>query len=251
VQALKYEEDISGGVSGGSDVARAFSDGGGVKSARASSLSAFLIERASCNIELANFLYWYLKVEMSNPIYEARYREVFIAFQGKLTSVRVNVNSGSIIPPGQASMPESTLSLWNLLTEQDKFISGILRCQNESLIVRGKKDAKESHLREILAAGGFHNIPHAVPLPSAPHIWVKGVNCNSAKMFKSALYPAVLEFRVDNLAKSSDKKKVHKDERTLYKVMIKTGDDLRQDQLVIMMIQLMDRLLKRGTLDLW
>jgi len=34
-------------------------------------------------------------------------------------------------------------------------------------------------------------------------------------------------------------------------VMIKTGDDLRQDQLVIIVIQLMDRLLKRGTLDLW
>ena len=60
VQALKYEEDISGGVSGGGDVGNAFSqvDKGSNKSTRVSSLSAFLIERASCNIELANFLYW-------------------------------------------------------------------------------------------------------------------------------------------------------------------------------------------------
>lgn len=196
-------------------------------------------------------------METENPIYEARYREVFNAFQQKLSSVRVN--NGSIIPSSQqASQPEPTISLWELLTAQDKFISGIMKCQMDSLAVRGKKDAKESHLREALKAGGFHNIPYAVPLPSAPHIWVKGVNCNSAKMFKSALYPAVLDFIVDHESNSKTgtragliSSKQHKDEKTMCKVMIKTGDDLRQDQLVIMMICLMDRLLKRGTLDLW
>ena len=196
-------------------------------------------------------------METENPIYEARYREVFNAFQQKLSSVRVN--NGSIIPSSQqASQPEPTISLWELLTAQDKFISSIMKCQMDSLAVRGKKDAKESHLREALKAGGFHNIPYAVPLPSAPHIWVKGVNCNSAKMFKSALYPAVLDFIVDHESNSKTgsragliSSKLHKDEKTMCKVMIKTGDDLRQDQLVIMMICLMDRLLKRGTLDLW
>lgn len=195
----------------------------------------------------------YLKVEMHNPIYEARYRVVFMAFQEKLSSVRVS--NGSIIPPKQKSQPESTMSLWQLLSDQEKFIAGILKCQSDSLEVRGKKDAKETHLREQLQARGFHNIPHAVPLPSAPHIWVKGVNCGSAKMFKSALYPAVLDFAVDHVVKPGDGKtkssKQPKAEKKMYKVMIKTGDDLRQDQLVIMMIQLMDRLLKRGTLDLW
>ena len=196
---------------------------------------------------------------MLNPIYEARYKEVFLAFQEKLSSVRVN--NGSIIPSKQTSQPESTLSLWELLTVQFKFITGIMDCQMDSLVVRGKKDAKESHLREALLRGGFHSIPHAVPLPSAPHIWVKGVDCNSAKMFKSALYPAVLDFIVDDTKSNNERKggarpgtkpsKPHKDVKIMYKVMIKTGDDLRQDQLVIMMIQLMDRLLKRGTLDLW
>ena len=46
VQALKYEENISGGV-----VPL-------VKGGRVSSLSAFLIDRASRNIELANYLFW-------------------------------------------------------------------------------------------------------------------------------------------------------------------------------------------------
>ncbi len=56
VQALKYEEDISGGVSSSGDIANAFPQTN--KSAQLSSLSTFLIERASNNIELANFLFW-------------------------------------------------------------------------------------------------------------------------------------------------------------------------------------------------
>ena len=60
VQALKYEEDVSGGISGGDNVAKAFSqlDGGRCKLSRVSSLATFLINRASQNIALANFLYW-------------------------------------------------------------------------------------------------------------------------------------------------------------------------------------------------
>jgi len=78
---------------------------------------------------------------------------------------------------------------------------------------------------------------------------VKGVNPKSVKMFKSALYPAVVDFIVDRVKTADGRDAKHFP--STYKVMIKTGDDLRQDQLVIMMIQLMDRLLKRGTLDLW
>jgi phosphatidylinositol 3-kinase len=99
---------------------------------------------------------------------------------------------------------------------------------------------------------------------------VNGVNPLSAKVFKSALYPALLEFHVDSciqhepskdmsaqhasspvtLDQSPDTSSQRKSTLTSYKVIVKTGDDLRQDQLVIMMIQLMDGLLKRGTLDL-
>lgn len=187
---------------------------------------------------------------MSNPIYEARYREVFVSFQEKLSSVFVE--NGSIIQ----SETKSSISLWSLLDHQEKFISGIMHCQQDSLQVRGKKDAKEAHLKEALQK--YQRILHAVPLPSAPHIFVKGVNPNSARMFKSALYPAVVDFAVDHIDSHEDAvnhgmKPIEAKQapQALFKVMIKTGDDLRQDQLVVMMIQLMDRLLKRGTLDLW
>ena len=74
-------------------------------------------------------------------------------------------------------------------------------------------------------------------------------------MFRLALYLAVLSLIVDRAKGRRDASGGHsksiKDAKSTYKVMIKTGDDLRQDQLVIIVIQLMDRLLKRGTLDLW
>lgn len=195
------------------------------------------------------FAHRYLKVEMLNPIYEARYEEVYISFQEKLS--KVFVENGSISESNSGS-----LSLWKLLDHQEKFISGIMKCQEESLQIRGKKDAKEAHLKKALEK--YKSISHAVPLPSAPHIFVKGVNPSSVRMFKSALYPAVVDFVVDHVdthqegAKPTDANAhTNHESPKLFKVMVKTGDDLRQDQLVVMMIQLMDRLLKRGTLDLW
>ncbi len=76
-----------------------------------------------------------------------------------------------------------------------------------------------------------------MPLPSAPHVWVESVECNSAKMFKFALYSAVLSFVVDRAKGGRDASGGHsksiKDAKSTYEVMIKTGDDPRQDQLVI------------------
>mmetsp|Transcript_52983 Transcript_52983/g.60235 ORF Transcript_52983/g.60235 Transcript_52983/m.60235 type:complete len:105 (+) Transcript_52983:246-560(+) len=37
--------------------------------------------RASNNVLLANYLYWYLKVELQDPAHGAKYREIFDDFQ--------------------------------------------------------------------------------------------------------------------------------------------------------------------------
>jgi phosphatidylinositol 3-kinase len=247
-----------------------------------SSLAQFLIDRAANNIQLATYLYWYLKVEILDPAYGPMYQEVFESLKARLSEVEeppemVETTKGfmklvaSTIVGASRRETDATdkskgRSFWDVLVTQDIFISGIMDLQKASRHVRGKKDAKEQHFREALAKNGFDRklVGNAVPIPCAPIIMVDGVYSQSTKMFKSALYPALVEFRVDRVLSSPGSKKNHKQQSlsasistskkvepiTSYKLMVKTGDDLRQDQLVMMMIQLLDGLLKRETLDL-
>jgi phosphatidylinositol 3-kinase len=141
--------------------------------------------------------------------------------------------------------------MWDILVSQDVFISGLLEIQQQCRDARGKKDQKEEEMRSLLAKEGYRSISSGpIPLPSAPDIYINGVNPETAKIFKSALYPALIDFQVDFCLKP-DHCNASSDQVPLsYKVIVKTGDDLRQDQLIIMMIQLMDGLLKRAALDL-
>lgn len=233
----------------------------------------------------------YLKVELDNPTHGARYREVFEALKAKLSATRFHLpgrhhsdklgtaksfksivdkigtsilGSDSLKETDRASNKADRRTLWDVLIAQDEFISGLLRVQQQCRDARGKKDAKEEQLQSLLAKEGFDRSPGRapIPLPSAPDIFVNGVNPKTAKVFKSAMYPALMDFHVEAVLKASAGPHGGKDDSPLasfsrheehlscFKVMVKTGDDLRQDQLIMMMIQLMDRVLKRAALDL-
>ena len=350
VQAIKYEAEDESDKSG--------LDGKGTKGNKdhkkklktaTHSLASFLIDRASRNLELANYFYWYLRVELSDPTHGTHYTHVFEALKEKLSNTQAEgsgradtasrptlaeggTSSGGVMSSSSSVQSHSysvksalrgmkgmgaklekaflhhgqghdqhssagggqTLhpSMWDVLVAQDRLISGIMDCQRKARDSRGKKDAKEDFLRNALATEGYGKIEggiltpkgRSVPLPSAPGIMVTGVRSESVRMFKSALYPAVVEFNVgrrndradaenDDLrgrqvyttrselsaalagngnesAKEEVTEETERKKSSTFKVIVKTGDDLRQDQLVIMMIQLMDRLLKRATLDL-
>ena len=351
VQALKFENSIQQQEQLGSAAAAASSD---AAPRRKSSLATFLITRASKNVLLANYLYWYLKVELQDPAHGARYREIFDEFKAVLSRAPYpkfliqtqadkspRNSSSSISSPMSSStslvnkLGESvsklvgdkllgmdndasesnastgkspkkskpkTRSVWDILADQDKFISGVMDVQM-SYQSKAKQPAKEAHLRSVLAKEGYEppssptkttnsstTARSSFPMPCAPEILVDGVFPEKAKVFKSAVYPALIEFHVDhvvdkalfgNQRKHGDKDRSQKGssrstsskgqsygrppqpasranstiqavvpQLSSYRVLMKTGDDLRQDQLVMMMIKLMDRLLKRASLDL-
>ncbi len=75
-----------------------------------------------------------------------------------------------------------------------------------------------------------------LPLPLDPGVSIVGCYPDDSVVFKSSLFPLLIYFKTPEGRK--------------YPIIFKTGDDLRQDQLVIQIITLMDRLLRKENLDL-
>jgi phosphatidylinositol 3-kinase len=95
-------------------------------------------------------------------------------------------------------------------------------------------------------------------MPLDPSIKLGGLIASTVKVFASAVYPCVIEFteydenKKDMIEYTSDDVAIENEkfEKKTHKIFIKSGDDVRQDQLIMQMITLMDSLLKKVNLDL-
>ena len=113
--------------------------------------------------------------------------------------------------------------------------------QRLSALCRRLQTAKEARPKKIQTLQQIISVPHnkllsfpPIPYLLEPDLLITGIRPDNAYIFKSALNPLRLTFITDDGR-----------ERT---VIYKCGDDLRQDQLVLHIIQLMDKLLKRENL---
>ncbi|XP_045125770.1 phosphatidylinositol 3-kinase catalytic subunit type 3-like [Portunus trituberculatus] len=194
-------------------------------------LASFLIQRACRNPTLANYLYWYLLVECEDQEvglkHDAKVREMYLWV---LRRFKLALQQGS---------REARLTRMSLTRQHhfmDQLVSLVKTVSKES----GNRIKRIEKLQGILADHENANYNFAtfdqLALPLDPDMQVTGIIPERATLFKSALEPCRLTFKT---AMGGE-----------YVAIFKHGDDLRQDQLIIQIITLMDRLLRRENLDL-
>jgi len=182
-----------------------------------SKLSEFLIGRSMHGFKLFNWLYWNLKVD-------------------------------SIAQPDVYKNPFDDLCKYandhnpdfmDEINRQEWLVSELIQLSKE-LGSRNRADAKKAYLQELIQQNGklshLLNFPHEVRLPTKPEVVISGIVPSKCIVFKSKLCPLMVCFRSggDNF------------ERVIWKC----GDDLRQDQMVMQFIKLMDNMLKAENLDM-
>lgn len=191
-----------------------------------SSLARFLISRAANNFMLGNYFYWYLMVECDDnsleqsPEYRTIFRKVAYDFMTELVKLPDGVETRKTLLR-QAE--------WIAILAK---ISGEIKESHESI------SRRTDRLKHYLAdpKNELVTIDPPLPLPLDPTVEIVGVALEEIAVFKSSLHPIKVSFRSTTGRK--------------YPVLFKTGDDLRQDQLVIQIITLMDQLLQKENLDL-
>ena len=211
VQALKFEKMPSEPQDG---------------STQDSSLARFLITRATNNLMLGNFLHWYLMVECDDrsPDQIKEHRKLFAKVEFDFMTELMQISEG----------PERRKTL----LRQGELITVLSKISKEIRFSREDRPRKQQRLKKYLAdpKNELMAFDPPLPLPLDPSVSIVGCYPEDSIVFKSSLYPLLIHF------KTLDGKK--------YPIIFKTGDDLRQDQLVIQVIALMDRLLRKENLDL-
>ena len=181
-----------------------------------SPLIHLLLESSLSNVRICHKLYWLLKEQVNDPIFSYRSR-IYI---NTLTSIC-----------GEATK--------KMIDKQEDL------CTELNSISELVKSTKESNrlkvLQERLHSVNELLIRNSCCLPLSPSMQVNGLSTELCSYFTSNTLPLKLVFKCPESSSSSGLNL-----EALYKV----GDDLRQDELTIQMIQIMDKLWLKNGLDL-
>lgn len=211
VQALKFEH-----ISTESDQ----------DATQGSSLARFLITRAVNNFILGNYFYWYVMVECDDTSDDqsAENRKMFqkVAYDFMVELVKQ--------PDGH--------EIRKTLLRQAEWVTILSKISTEIKLSSDSIPRRTDRVKQFLSdpKNELVNIDPPLPLPLDPSVRIVGVAPQETVVFKSSLHPIKIAFKTTS--------------GQTYPVIFKTGDDLRQDQLVIQIITLMDQLLQKENLDL-
>jgi phosphatidylinositol 3-kinase len=205
-------------------------------------LTDFLISRALKCWTLCSNLFWFVNVE--EHLDGERGVAVFSSIKKRLLqSLTLNAPSFHARLERMEDLRKLLVQIHRTLTKEASK-DRKKRIEQLKLII----DEKSCGIQQLFVPEvdtGDDTSENQIFLPTHPNRQVVGMVSQSAFIFKSAKQPLkipflVVEKAVDGSAEASK----------VIELMWKSGDDVRQDQLVIQMIRLFDDLLKQNGLDL-
>lgn len=105
--------------------------------------------------------------------------------------------------------------------------------------------------KELIQENGAYSkvcsLSAPVSFPMDPNLSTDGIIEEKIKVYSSSMAPLGMRFRVDQPPPNIEDTDL---QNPNFNVIFKSGDDLRQDQVIMQIIQLMDKLLKQESLDL-
>uniref|UniRef100_UPI00398F8454 phosphatidylinositol 4-phosphate 3-kinase C2 domain-containing subunit beta isoform X2 n=1 Tax=Pristiophorus japonicus TaxID=55135 RepID=UPI00398F8454 len=179
-----------------------------------SPLVRFLLRRAICDVKIAHHLYWLLKDALNDSHFNARYQHLL----------------GALLCCAGKGMREEFDKQTKLLQILAKIAQKVRDTAPSS-----RQTVLREHMEEVQQF--FTQQDHCC-LPLNPSLLAKGINPRACSFFNSNAVPLKISFiNADPLGDSIN-------------VIVKTGDDLRQDMLTLQMIRIMNKIWIQEGLDM-